>query len=166
MSEERITFCRICEAECGVIAIVDKGRIVDVKADKLNRHSRGFMCTKAKAMIDVVYDPDRVLTPLKRVGAPGEFEACSWDEALDDIARRLKHITIRSGPKSFAVYAGNPTGSSTCGPFALTGLRDAIGRRGRSVPPIQLSARLASRPVQHAARIASAAAYSTRPPTS
>lgn len=121
------TFCRICEAECGVIATVENDKIIDVKADKDNPHSQGFMCTKAKAMVDVVDDPDRVLTPMKRVGGPGEFEPCTWDEALSDIAARLKKITDEHGGESFAVYAGNPTGFCTTGPFALTGLRDAIG---------------------------------------
>jgi anaerobic selenocysteine-containing dehydrogenase len=121
------TFCRICEAECGVIATVEAGRIVDVKADKDNPHSRGFMCTKAKAMVDVVDDPDRILTPIKRVGGPGEFARCTWDEALDDIAARLKRIVDEHGGRSFAVYAGNPSNFCTAGPAALTGLREAIG---------------------------------------
>jgi formate dehydrogenase len=121
------TFCRICEAECGVIATVRDNRIVNVRADKDNPHSRGFMCTKAKAMVDVVDDPDRILTPMKRVGRPGEFEPCGWDEALEDIAARLKRIVRAHGGRSFAVYAGNPTGFCTAGPVALTGLRDAIG---------------------------------------
>lgn len=124
---EKITYCRICEAECGVIATVENNRIIDVRADKDSPHSQGFMCTKAKAMVDVVDDPDRVLTPLKRVGGPGEFERCSWDEALGDIARRLKKITDADGGEAFGVYAGNPAGFSTAGSFALTGLRDAIG---------------------------------------
>ena len=121
------TFCRICEVECGVIATVEDGRITDVKADKKNPHSRGFMCTKARAMVDVVYDPDRILTPMKRVGAPGEFEPCTWDEALDDIAARLKRIIGDHGANAFAVYAGNPASFTTAGPVAVTGLRDAVG---------------------------------------
>ncbi|MEW6442198.1 MAG: molybdopterin-dependent oxidoreductase [bacterium] len=124
---EHVTFCRICEAMCGAIAIVEDGRIVDVRADNDNPHSKGFMCTKGKAMVDVVYDSDRVLAPLKRVGGPGEFEPCSWDEALDDIARRLKAIVNEHGGNSFAAYVGNPTGFSTAGPAALIGLCRAIG---------------------------------------
>jgi anaerobic selenocysteine-containing dehydrogenase len=122
------SFCRICEAECGVIATVENGRIIDVKANKDNPHSEGFMCTKARAMVDVVYDPDRVLTPLKRVGAPGQFQPCGWDEALDDIAGRLKSVLARHRDSAFAMYMGNPAGGyNTTGAMGGAGLCDAIG---------------------------------------
>jgi len=124
---QRPTFCRICEAECGVIAEVEDGRIVDVRADRENPHSQGFMCTKAKAMVEVLNDPDRVTTPLKRVGGPGEFEPVSWDEALEDIASRLKAIVDRYGPKAFATHVGNPSAFDVSGSMAATGLREAIG---------------------------------------
>lgn len=67
---EVATFCRICEAEYGLVAQVDGDRLVDVRADPDNPHSRGFRWTKPKAMIEIVDDPDRVVQPLKRVGAP------------------------------------------------------------------------------------------------
>ncbi|MDT5356241.1 MAG: hypothetical protein QOJ56_4773, partial [Mycobacterium sp.] len=74
---DHTTYCRICEAGCGLLATVTDGRITDIRADKDNPHSQGFMCTKPKAMLDVVYDQDRLLTPMKRIGEPGEFEPCS-----------------------------------------------------------------------------------------
>src|SRR5262249_24495715 len=85
------------------------------------------MCTKPKAMIEILNDPDRVTTPLKRVGAPGEFEPVSWDEALDDIAQRLKRIVGEHGPNAFATHVGNPSAFDACGGMAATGLREAIG---------------------------------------
>ena len=121
------TFCRICEAQCGVLATVEGNRIVDVRADPDTPHSQGFMCVKARAMLDVVDDPDRVLQPLRRVGGPGEFEPCSWDEALDDIAARLKSIVDTHGGDAFATYTGNPTGFDPSGTIAINGLRAAIG---------------------------------------
>jgi anaerobic selenocysteine-containing dehydrogenase len=124
---EIATFCRVCEAECGVVATVEDGRIVDVKADRENPHSQGFMCTKAKAMVEVTEDPDRVLTPLRRVGGPGEFAPVSWDEALDDIAARLKRIVDEHGPNAFATFSGNPAAFDVSGSFACSGFRDAVG---------------------------------------
>jgi formate dehydrogenase len=121
------TFCRICEAVCGVVATVEDGRVVDVRADRQNPHSQGFMCTKPKAMIEILNDPDRVTTPLKRIGGPGEFEPVSWDEALEDIAQRLKTIVGAHGPTAFATHVGNPSAFDACGSMAVTGLREAIG---------------------------------------
>jgi formate dehydrogenase len=59
-------------------------------------------------MASVVYDPDRILYPLKRSGGPGEFTRCSWDEALDDISARLSSIKDEWGGESIGAYVGNP----------------------------------------------------------
>jgi formate dehydrogenase len=56
----------------------------------------------------VVHSPDRVLRPLRRSGAPGEFTEVSWDQALDDIAQRLKACVRAWGGESVALYHGNP----------------------------------------------------------
>ena len=49
--------------------------------------------------------PDRILHPLKRVGArgDGQWERVSWDDALDDITDRLKKVVDQYGPEAFAV---------------------------------------------------------------
>lgn len=93
---------------CGLVAEVESGKITRLLPDRENPHSEGFMCVKAPAMKEVVYDPDRVLVPLKRSGAPGEFAPVSWDEALDDIAARLDRIVRRDGTSAVAAYIGNP----------------------------------------------------------
>jgi len=102
------TFCRICEPMCGLIATVDGGRLVGLRPDEDDPHSQGFCCVKGLSMHQIVNDPDRVTTPLKRVGGPGEFEPVSWDEALADIGRRLKELRSGVGPSSLAVHEGNP----------------------------------------------------------
>ena len=88
------TFCRLCEAFCGIIATVQEGRVTKVAPDFENPHSRGHVCIKGLAIPSVTYDPDRLLRPMKRSGKPGEFVPVQWDEALDDIAGRL--VAIRS----------------------------------------------------------------------
>jgi formate dehydrogenase len=59
-------------------------------------------------MMHVVYDPDRVLVPLKRIGGPGEFVEVGWEEALDEIASRIQAITGHHGADSLGLYFGNP----------------------------------------------------------
>lgn len=108
-----MTFCRICEAFCGLVATVQDGRVTKLEPDKENPHSQGHVCVKGVAFHNTTHDPDRVLTPLKRTGRPGEFEPVSWDEALDDIAARLKTIVDRDGPDAVAFYIGNPSSFAT-----------------------------------------------------
>jgi formate dehydrogenase len=87
---------------------VEDGRITQVEADPDNVSSRGFICTKGPNMAGVVYDPERVLYPMKRTGGPGEFTRCSWDEALDDISARLSSIKDEWGGEAIGAYVGNP----------------------------------------------------------
>ncbi|HVU19120.1 MAG TPA: molybdopterin-dependent oxidoreductase [Rhizomicrobium sp.] len=110
---EHATFCRLCEAFCGLTAEVKGGKVVKIGPDRVNPHSQGHLCVKGPAIADITYDPDRVITPLKRVGGPGEFARVSWDEALSDIAQRLGNIRNTHGPDSIATYFGNPGAFST-----------------------------------------------------
>lgn len=103
-----VTYCRICEALCGMVATVDNGRIVKLAPDRDNPHSLGHICVKGPALAEVTHDKDRVTTPLKRTGKSGEFEPVSWDEALDDIAARLSASIKQNGRTSFAMNTGNP----------------------------------------------------------
>ena len=64
--EERITFCRICEAHCGMVATVEDGGRHRLRPDREHPLSRGYACPKGIAMLDVQNDPDRVLHPLRR----------------------------------------------------------------------------------------------------
>ncbi|KEQ51617.1 molybdopterin-containing oxidoreductase family protein [Sphingobium chlorophenolicum] len=107
------TYCRLCEAQCGLVAEVREGRIVKVGPDRAHPVSEGHLCVKGPGMVSITYDPDRVLTPLKRTGAPGEFVPVGWDEALTDITARLKTIVDRDGGGAVGVYAGNPASFAT-----------------------------------------------------
>ncbi len=124
---EHITFCRLCEALCGLTAEVRDGQIVKIGPDRAHPVSEGHLCVKGARMIDVVHDPDRVLTPLRRTGAPGEFEPVSWDEALDDIAQRLTAIVARNGGNSVAGYLGNPASFASMHPAYFNGFLRALG---------------------------------------
>jgi anaerobic selenocysteine-containing dehydrogenase len=108
-----LTYCRLCEAQCGLVATVKNGRISNMEADRKHPVSKGHLCVKGPAIVDITYDKDRVLKPLKRTGGPGEFEAVEWGEALDDISRRMTDIINSHGPNSVGMYLGNPASFST-----------------------------------------------------
>jgi formate dehydrogenase len=102
------TFCRICEARCGIDVTVRDGRIMRIGPDKQNPYSWRDFCSKGRSAAEVVYHPRRLKWPLRRVD--GEYRRATWAEATDDIAARLRVIRDRFGPDSIAAYLGNPVG--------------------------------------------------------
>ena len=110
-TDQRVTYCRICEALCGLVATVKDGRLVSLRADADNPLSRGRACPKGIAMTDVQNDVDRVLTPLRR-REDGGFEQVEWDVALADIANRMKAVVDRHGGAAVGHYLGNPASFS------------------------------------------------------
>lgn len=126
---DHVSYCRICEAICGLIVSVENGVVTKVGPDRDNPHSRGHCCVKGPAIADVTNDPDRVVHPLRRAGGPGEFEPVSWDVALDDIAQRLSGILDVHGPEAAAVVFGNPGSFGMGGVMGPVLFRQAIGAR-------------------------------------
>ncbi|MDV3126999.1 molybdopterin-dependent oxidoreductase [Mycobacterium sp. 21AC1] len=128
MIEHQVTFCRICEPLCGMIATVEDGRLTALRPDKDHPLSAGFACQKGIAFTEVVNDPDRVTTPLKRTDYG--FEPVTWDEALDDIATRVTEIHRRHGSGAFGWYMGNPAAFSYLHLFAAMVFAKGIGGAG------------------------------------
>ncbi len=124
---EHISFCRLCEALCGLSVAVAGGRIVRVGPDRDHPVSQGHICVKGARMVDIVHDPDRVLYPLRCKGHAGEFERVSWDEALGDIAGRLATIIERHGGESVATYIGNPASFGSLHAAYMNGFLRALG---------------------------------------
>jgi anaerobic selenocysteine-containing dehydrogenase len=124
--EQKVTFCRICEPLCGMVATVEDGQVTQLRPDDDNPLSRGYACPKGIAMTEVQNDPDRVLHPLRRKRS-GEFERVSWDDALEDIADRLKDVLEDRGPEAVAWYMGNPGAFSYSHALWTKGFLDGIG---------------------------------------
>ena len=78
------TFCRICEARCGIDVTVRDGRVLRIGPDKLNPYSWKDFCSKGRSAGEVVHHPRRLLSPLRRVD--GGYERATWEDAIDDIA--------------------------------------------------------------------------------
>jgi anaerobic selenocysteine-containing dehydrogenase len=99
-----------CPDTCAMLVTVEDGVATHVRGDPDHPSTAGSLCTKVSRYLERTYHPDRLLYPMKRVGAKGEgkFERISWDEALDTIASRLKTIAARD-PEAILPYsyAGN-----------------------------------------------------------
>jgi anaerobic selenocysteine-containing dehydrogenase len=108
-------YCALCTAHCAIIATVENGRVTRLDSDD-DHPNGGVMCIKGKAAPELVYHPDRLNYPLKRAqpkGAPDPgWQRVSWEEALDDIARRILEIRDRHGAKSIALAKGTGSGTS------------------------------------------------------
>ncbi len=100
--------CNLCESICGLLIEVENERVRSIRPDPDDFFSRGHICPKATALKDVQEDPDRIRTPLRRVG--DRFEAISWDRAFREIAERCAEIVDAHGENAVAYYRGNPIG--------------------------------------------------------
>lgn len=97
-----------CPDTCATLVTVRDGRAIRIQGDPEHPFTDGFLCAKVNRYLERTYHPDRLTQPLRRVGAKGEgrFEPVSWDEALDDIARRLSAIATSSdGPQAILPYS-------------------------------------------------------------
>ncbi|HEY3565591.1 MAG TPA: molybdopterin-dependent oxidoreductase, partial [Casimicrobiaceae bacterium] len=83
-----------CPDTCAMLVTVEDGRAIDIRGAPDHPPTAGTLCTKVAHYLDRTYSPDRVLHPMRRIGAKGEgrFERISWDEALDEIAERFGAI--------------------------------------------------------------------------
>ena len=86
--------CQLCSTICGTVGYVKEGRLIKIEGNPKDPNSRGYLCARGHAGLNHLYHPERLLYPLKRVGARGEgkWKRVSWDEALDEIAEKLKKI--------------------------------------------------------------------------
>src|SRR5882757_1814313 len=92
---------------CSLIAHVEDGKIVRVQGDPDHPYTAGFACGKVNRDADLVNSPERIETPLRRIGpkGSGRFKPITWDEALDEIAAKWQAIIAESGPLAVLGYA-------------------------------------------------------------
>ncbi len=102
------TVCEMCHWYCGTIAKVVDGKVVKLDGNPDHPNSKGKLCARGNAGIGLLYDPDRVKTPLIRTGARGDgkYRKASWDEALNYIAEKMEAIKKSYGPESVCLFTG------------------------------------------------------------
>ena len=100
--------CQLCSTVCGIMGHVKDGRLIKIEGNPNDPNSRGRVCARGQAGLNHLYHPERLLYPLKRVGARGEgkWKRISWDEALDEISEKLKAIRESGKPENFAFHQG------------------------------------------------------------
>ncbi len=109
------TVCYSCVTRDPKIAFVEDGRVVKLEGQPNSIRSLGKICAKGQAGVNQVYFPDRILYPLKRVGqrGDGKYKRISWDEALTDLAARMKKLRDDGHPEKLMYHYGRAKGSSS-----------------------------------------------------
>ncbi len=120
--------CTQCPAGCGIIGYVEESKLVKIGGNPKHLSNQSALCARGQAGINALYDPDRILTPLKRVGGRGEnrWAKIKWDQAYEEVAKAMQ--PLKSQPGRF-VYMTEDLGHDTLGKrFAYSfGSGNALG---------------------------------------
>ena len=116
-------------------SVVENGKVLAVKGRKDHPFTRGSLCSKVKRYDQRVYSDERIMFPMRRIGAKGEgqFQQISWDEALDEISTKFNESIIKYGaesilPCSYLGHQGLLNGLH-CGDRFFNELGASIGER-------------------------------------
>jgi formate dehydrogenase len=127
VKQTKHTFCRICEALCGLEVALEDGRIVDIRPDEEHVATDGFGCPKGLKQHRLLGSPDRLRYPLKRVGR--EWQRVSWDQALREIGARVQQLVRDFDADTVAMYVGTAAGFGVLHPIFAQGFMTGLGSR-------------------------------------
>ena len=124
MGDWHKTGCVLCAQNCGLEIMVEDGRMTKVRPDKDNPRSEGYACRKGLNVIYHQYPKDRLTQPLKKKG--DGFEPIGWDQAIEEIAQKLRALVDEHGPRCLAYMGGSAQGGHMEAAFGLNLIR-ALG---------------------------------------
>jgi len=127
MPDTHYTFCRVCEATCGLKVDVADNRIVDIQPDPDHVVSKGYACVKGTRYASTQHSPDRVVRPQKRVG--GEWRDVSWADALRSIAGVIQQQIALKGPQAIGHFVGSAGGANVLSPLFRGALWAGMGSK-------------------------------------
>src|SRR3954451_5939760 len=119
--------CPLCEATCGLEVTLRDGAVERVRGDADDVFSHGFLCPKGVSLKELHEDPDRIRTPLRRVG--DRFEAIGWDEAFALVDEGLRGVLDRGDRNAVGAYIGNPNAHNLSSMLYGRVLLKALGSR-------------------------------------
>lgn len=103
--------CKSCHGGCGVLVTVENGRMTHIEGNP-ETPTRGTMCAKGLASIQEVYNPNRIMYPMKRKGerGDGKWKRISWEEALEIVVGKMRDSITKYGSNSIAICQGTGRG--------------------------------------------------------
>lgn len=134
------SFCRLCFGFCGMnVTVGDDGRVKQVRGDQDNPATEGYACVKGLDAPEALYGDERIMRPLKRIA--GRHVPIPLEQALDEIAAKMKEIVREDGPQSLAFFRGTGTFGSNVAIFSWPGLAESVGGQRFSTMTIDQSAK-------------------------
>lgn len=134
------SFCRICSGFCGMLVSLDQsGKVIELRGDHENPASRGYACAKGLDAGEALRGANRILRPLKRVG--GQHVPIPLEQALDEIAERMRAIVNEDGPEALSFFLGTGFFGSSILLVGWSALANAIGAQRFSTMTIDQSAK-------------------------
>ncbi|NJL15202.1 MAG: molybdopterin-dependent oxidoreductase [Microscillaceae bacterium] len=127
MTETKHTFCRICEALCGLEVQVENGKITQIRPDDQHVATRGFACAKGLKQHHLYDISDRLMYPLKKVGT--QHVRISWEQALLEIGTKVNQIRKLEHPNSVGMYVGTAAGFGVLHPVFAQGFMTGLGSK-------------------------------------
>jgi anaerobic selenocysteine-containing dehydrogenase len=128
--EQHWSFCRICNAMCGIVVTVGADGVVEqVRGDADHALSRGYTCPKGRAIPALHHDPRRLDEPL--VGRGDDRRPAAWDDVLDDLEARVRDTVDANGPDSVAMYLASGSAFDAAGRRAAERFLTVLGSRQR-----------------------------------
>jgi anaerobic selenocysteine-containing dehydrogenase len=125
--ETHHTFCRICEALCGLEVTVEDGTVTRIRPDDDHVTTDGFACFKGISQHKLYDSPDRLRWPMKRIG--DEWWPISWEQALGEIGEKVRRISGDHGADALAMYVGTAAGFGVLHPVFAQGFMTGLGSR-------------------------------------
>jgi anaerobic selenocysteine-containing dehydrogenase len=125
MATTKFTFCRICEATCGVKVTVEGRKLIKVEPDPDHVVTKGYACVKGTRYPAMQNSPDRVTAPIKRLG--DQWQEISWDQAFAEIGAKIKALRSEHGDQTIGHFVGGPAGANVMGPMFRNAFFEALG---------------------------------------
>jgi len=125
--ETQFTFCRICEALCGLEIEKQSNKIVSIKPDDKHIATQGFACPKGLKQQYIYESPDRLKYPMKRVD--NKWVRISWKQAFSEIGEKIKQLKGDFDPDAIAMYVGTAAGFGVLHPMFAQGFMDGMGSK-------------------------------------
>ena len=106
--------CFQCQAGCGLLGMVVDDELIGVAGNPRHPNNKGGICVRAIAGVNLAYDPERILHPLKRRKERGgnQWERISWQEALREISSRLGELRSKGQQQRFVAQIGVDDGAT------------------------------------------------------